>query len=109
MFSELITVLYGASGMISTLLFLPQIASASRDSTGCQAISIPAWAAWTACTTVSLLYALMVTQQPVMIVVYLGSLLGHVAITAIALYKRVRHHGLKLPRLRSVEISGSST
>lgn len=60
---QILSVLYGASGIAASVLYVPQILKYHRDRNACLSISLLAWSGWIAIAAVTVLYALYVAKN----------------------------------------------
>lgn len=60
---QLLSVLYGASGIIASALYIPQILKYHRDHEARRSISLLSWSGWIAIAMVTILYALLVVKN----------------------------------------------
>jgi hypothetical protein len=60
---QVLTVLYGISGVTASLLYVPQIIRYHRDREACKSISLLSWGGWIALAMVTILYALLVVKS----------------------------------------------
>lgn len=61
---QLLSVLYGASGIAASALYVPQIIKYHRDPDARRSISLLSWGGWIAIAIVTILYALYVVKSP---------------------------------------------
>jgi len=61
---KLLSVLYGASGIVSALLYLPQVFRYHRDRHACLSISLFSWSGWIVIGTITFLYAAFGARNP---------------------------------------------
>lgn len=61
---QLLSVLYGASGIAASALYVPQILKYHRDRDARLSISLLSWGGWIAIAAVTILYALYVVKNP---------------------------------------------
>lgn len=61
---NLITLLYGISGIMAAALYLPQIRAYHRDPAARRSISLLSWGGWLGLACVTVLYALFVIRNP---------------------------------------------
>ncbi|MDB5771475.1 MAG: hypothetical protein V7606_73 [Burkholderiales bacterium] len=66
---QILSVLYGISGLAASALYVPQILKYHRDQNACKSISLFSWAGWIAVTAVSIIYALYVIKSYLVAVV----------------------------------------
>jgi hypothetical protein len=60
---QLLSVLYGVSGIAASALYLPQILKYHRDRDACLSISLISWTGWIAIATITIAYALYVVKS----------------------------------------------
>lgn len=60
---QLLTLLYGASGIAAAALYIPQIRAYQRSRDARSSISLVTWSGWTAITCVTILYAVCVIHN----------------------------------------------
>jgi cobalamin biosynthesis protein CobD/CbiB len=60
---QVLSVLYGVSGVAASALYIPQIVKYHRDRNACSSISLLAWGGWIAIAVVTILYALYVVKS----------------------------------------------
>lgn len=60
---QVLSVLYGASGIAASALYVPQILKYHRDPEARRSISLLAWGGWIAIAVVTILYALYVVKS----------------------------------------------
>jgi hypothetical protein len=60
---QLLSVLYGASGIAASALYIPQILKYHRDHQARRSISLLSWSGWIAIAMVTILYALLVVKN----------------------------------------------
>jgi hypothetical protein len=61
---QVLSVLYGASGIAASALYIPQIIRYHRDPNARQSISLLSWGGWIGIAFVTILYALYVVKSP---------------------------------------------
>lgn len=61
---QILSVLYGASGVAASALYVPQILKYHRDRNARLSISLLSWSGWIAIAIVTILYALYVVKNP---------------------------------------------
>ena len=84
---------------LRVLAYLPQIARASRDRGGAEAISFGTWGLFLVSHASAMAYALVNKQDWTMASMFLFNAAGCVAILAIAAWKRSRHRGWQIQRV----------
>lgn len=60
---QILSVLYGVSGVLASALYVPQILKYHQDRMSRQSISLLAWGGWVAITVVTILYAVYVVKN----------------------------------------------
>jgi len=60
---QLLSVLYGVSGVAAAALYIPQILKYRRDREARQAISLLSWGGWIVIAAITILYALFVVKN----------------------------------------------
>lgn len=60
---QILSVLYGVSGIAASALYVPQILKYHQDRVSRQSISLLAWGGWVAIAMVTILYALYVAKN----------------------------------------------
>lgn len=60
---QILSVLYGASGIAASALYVPQILKYHRDREARMSISLLSWGGWIAIAAVTILYALYVVKS----------------------------------------------
>ena len=60
---QILSVLYGASGVVATALYLPQIAKFHRDHEARRSISLASWGGWIVIAMIAILYAVFVVRN----------------------------------------------
>jgi hypothetical protein len=60
---QVLSILYGASGVAASALYLPQILKYRRDHKARLSISILSWSGWIAVAAITILYALFVVKS----------------------------------------------
>lgn len=60
---QILSVLYGASGVAASALYIPQIIKYHRDRDARMSISLLSWGGWIAIACVTILYALYVVKS----------------------------------------------
>ncbi|WP_136419627.1 hypothetical protein [Herbaspirillum sp. ST 5-3] len=63
MMEQVLSVLYGASGIAASALYVPQILKYHRDRDARLSISLLAWGGWIAIAAIAVLYALFVVRN----------------------------------------------
>ncbi|QDZ30051.1 hypothetical protein [Noviherbaspirillum sp. UKPF54] len=60
---QLLSVMYGASGIVASALYLPQILKYHRDLDARRSISLTSWSGWIAIAMIAILYAIVVVKN----------------------------------------------
>ncbi len=60
---QVLSLLYGASGVLASALYVPQIVKYHRDHAARHSISLFSWGGWIAIAIVSILYAIYVVKN----------------------------------------------
>lgn len=92
----LVSSLYALCGMVFALSYLPQLRAVWRSANGARDVSLGTWGLWCGTSTVSVLYAHVVSHDLAFSLVSLGNALGCWAVTGLTLWRR---HGLRLGTL----------
>jgi uncharacterized protein with PQ loop repeat len=90
MLKQLIIQLYGVSGILMALFYLPQLRSVWTDMGGARSVSLLTWGAWTAASSVALLYALLVVQDVHMGLAAGTNAIGCALVLGVSAYRRAR-------------------
>ena len=88
MYEQLLTWAYGGVGCIVLLGYLPQIWKLATADSPSNAVSLHTWFIWTATGFISLLYAVSVMKDPVMIFNMAANFLGCISITGLTVYNQ---------------------
>ncbi len=86
-----LSVLYGLQSLAVAVSYAPQMRSVWKSRTGAQDISIATWLIGSATSLVSLVHAPAVVKDLPFIVVSATSLVGSLAVSAIAGVRRIQH------------------
>ena len=86
-----VSALYALFGVVFVLGYVPQLRAVWRSRNGAADVSLPTWGLWCASSSVSLLYAHVVSGDRNYTLVCLGNVLGCYAVTAVALRRRQQH------------------
>jgi hypothetical protein len=87
----LVSALYALFGVVFVLAYVPQLRAVWRSRNGAADVSLGTWGVWCASSTVSLLYAHLVSHDLSYTLVCLGNVAGCYAVTGAALLRRQRH------------------
>ncbi|HEV2609213.1 MAG TPA: hypothetical protein VGU61_03000 [Noviherbaspirillum sp.] len=66
---QIVSMLYGLSGIAATVLYIPQILKYRRDPVACKSISLICWSGWAVLAAITVLYALYVVRNQLFAVV----------------------------------------
>jgi uncharacterized protein with PQ loop repeat len=84
---QILSVLYGISGIAASAFYIPQILKYHRDQDACKSISLFSWGGWIAVTAVTVVYALYVIKS---------YLVATVAATNLVAQSSVMFYGVKV-------------
>ncbi len=87
----ILTALYGLQSLAVGISYAPQLRSVWKSTTGARDISITTWLLWSATSLVSLLYAVSVVHDIPFAAVSATSLVGSIAVSAMAGLRRIQH------------------
>ena len=90
MLKQLIIQLYGASGILMALFYLPQLRSVWTDIGGARSVSLLTWGAWTAASSIGVLYAVLVVKDGHMGLAAATNAVGCALVLGASVYRRVR-------------------
>ncbi len=79
---QVLSVLYGASGIAATALYVPQILKYHRDHQARLSISLVAWGGWIAIAAITVLYALFVVRNSLFAMVAALNIVAQVTVLA---------------------------
>lgn len=85
-----ISILYGASGIAASVLYLPQILLYHRNPEARQAISLLAWGGWILIAMVTISYALIVVHSPLFAMVAALNVLAQLVIVGYGVSARLK-------------------
>jgi hypothetical protein len=86
---QLLSVLYGVSGIAASALYVPQIIKYRRDQDACKSISLLTWGGWIAVSAVTIIYALFVLRNYLVATVAVTSTVAQVAVLFYAINARL--------------------
>jgi len=92
---QLLTVLYGASGIAASALYIPQIIRYHRDPASRASISLLAWGGWIIIAAITIAYALYVVNSALIAAIAGLNVLAQ--LTVLAYGVRARMHPLHPP------------
>lgn len=85
---DIISFLYGLTGILIGISYIPQIVTLLRDRTGAAAINLSMWIMLTACASITLLYALTRMPDPLFIATSAVAVTGNISIVSLVLLRR---------------------
>lgn len=91
---DVVSALYALFGVVFVVAYVPQVRAVWRSRDGAASVSLGTWGLWCASSTVSLLYAGLVSRDTSYALVCLGNVAGCYAVTAATLLRRHRHRPL---------------
>jgi hypothetical protein len=83
-----VSALYALFGVVFVVGYWPQLRAVWRSRNGAADVSLPTWGLWCASSTVSLLYAHVVTGDLHFTLVSLGNVVGCYAVTTVTVLRR---------------------
>jgi len=95
---QILSVLYGASGVTAAALYVPQILKYRRDRAARQSISLLAWGGWIVIAAVSVLYALCVVRSALFALVAGLNALAQLTVLFYGVRERLAQRAPRLPR-----------
>lgn len=96
---QVLSILYGASGIAASALYVPQIIRYHRDPHACASISLLSWGGWIAIAMVSILYALYVVHSYLIAGVAMLNVAAQLTVLAYGLSARFGKVGKRLSGL----------
>lgn len=87
---QVLSVLYGTSGIAATALYLPQILKYHRDRRARMSISLVAWSGWIAIAAIGVLYALLVARNPLIAAVAGMNIVAQLTVLSYGIAARFR-------------------
>ena len=87
---QLLSVLYGASGIAASALYVPQILKYHRDRESRMSISLLAWSGWAVIAAITIAYALCVVKSHLIAAVAGLNILAELVVIGYALSARLR-------------------
>mgnify|MGYP002623368043 CR=1 FL=1 len=85
---SLLSSIYSISGVVITLLYIPQFLAVYKSQSDLKDISIPTWFIWTICLAISSAYAFLVAKDIKIFLVYLAGTFFCGAISLCAFHKK---------------------
>ena len=89
---NLLSLLYGVSGLASSALYIPQILTYRRDPHARRSISLLSWGGWILIACVTLLYALFVVKNWLFASVVSLNILAQSSVLAYGVRGRLEEH-----------------
>ncbi|HEY0848015.1 MAG TPA: hypothetical protein VGE12_21800 [Noviherbaspirillum sp.] len=86
---QLLSVLYGVSGIAASALYVPQILKYHRDRDSRTSISLLSWGGWIAIACITILYALYVVNSPLIAMVAGLNVIAQVTVLSYGLSARL--------------------
>jgi len=86
---QLLTVLYGASGIAASALYIPQIIRYHRDPASRASISLLAWGGWIVIAAITIAYALYVVKSTLIAAVAGLNVLAQLTVLAYGVRARI--------------------
>jgi hypothetical protein len=106
---QLLSVLYGASGILASALYIPQILKYHRDHQARRSISLLSWSGWIAIAMVTILYALLVVKNTLFAGVVALNVVAQVTVLSYGLRARfTRRQLLDTAQVLIKKISGGN-
>ena len=87
---QILSVLYGVSGIAASALYLPQILKYHRDREARLSISLLAWGGWIVIAAITIAYALVVVKSTLIAAVAGLNILAQLTVLAYGLSARLR-------------------
>lgn len=86
---QILSVLYGISGITASALYLPQILKYHRDREARMSISLLSWGGWIAIACITILYALYVVNSELIAMVACLNVLAQITVLAYGISARL--------------------
>ncbi|HYD96753.1 MAG TPA: hypothetical protein VEC01_15600 [Noviherbaspirillum sp.] len=86
---QILSVLYGASGIAAAALYIPQILKYHRDRNARHAISLLSWGGWIMIAAITIAYALCVVHSPLIAAVAALNVLAQLAVLGYGISARL--------------------
>ena len=87
---QLLSVLYGASGITASALYIPQILKYHREPESRESISLLSWGGWIVIATITIAYALCVVKNMLIASVAGLNVLAQITVLAYGISARFR-------------------
>jgi hypothetical protein len=104
---HLLSILYGASGIAASALYVPQIVRYRRDRDACMSISLLSWSGWIAVTAITILYAIYVVKSYLFATVATMNVMAQATVLFYGLHARLGKRRTALPG-RTAPIAGTA-
>lgn len=92
---QLLSVLYGVSGITASALYIPQIIRYHRDPAARQSISLLSWGGWIIIAVITIAYALCVVKNTLIASVAGLNVLAQLIVLVYGIRARFRPHALQ--------------
>lgn len=109
---QILSVLYGASGVAASALYVPQILKYHRDREAGLSISLLSWSGWMAIAVVTIMYAWYVAKNPLIAAVAALNVLAQGIVLCYGVLARltirpasffIKHHGKAWTECNDIE------
>jgi hypothetical protein len=87
---QLLSVLYGVSGIAASALYIPQILKYHRDRASRESISLLSWGGWILIATITIAYALLVVKSTLIAAVAGLNIVAQITVLAYGVSARLR-------------------
>ena len=87
---QLLSVLYGASGIAASALYIPQIIKYHREPQSRESISLLSWGGWIVVASITITYALLVVNSTLIAAVASLNVLAQITVLAYGISARLR-------------------
>lgn len=86
---QLLSILYGVSGVAASALYIPQIIKYHRDREARKSISLLSWSGWIAIAAVTILYAIFVVKNVLFAAVAMMNVIAQITVLIYGLHARL--------------------
>jgi len=93
---QVLTALYGVTGIVTVVSYGTQIRAVWRSSTGAADVSLFMWSLWSVGATIAVLYARFVTHDAGYLLMSLGNATGCFLVATLTAIKRAEAQGVRL-------------
>lgn len=104
MTEQILSVLYGASGLAASALYFPQIVRYHRDQEARLSISLLSWAGWIAIAAVTILYALLVAGSQLIAAVAALNAVAQLIVLLYGVHARLTNRTEALPQATALVV-----